>query len=463
MLLFRKLLFFIFTAVYIIACPILILYSLGYVYNPVRQKLVRTGIVSLSTLPRDALVFLEKSRFIHRTPADIRELLPGNYTIKLKKKGYKPWTHLLSVEAGKVVAFENILLVPDKWPVKNMAEQSCKTLLPLENKQHLFLVSTGANLSSFFIYDKDETLRPLLNPESPFAAVSVNKIYLMPKSDTLILSAGSFWDKKTLHLNLAKKPPAIKDITEIFGGKPSFVTSHGADADQIYTLQDNCVNHADVKAKQFFPCEWNKLKGFGLYGKWIYIIDPNGVLLRESSESKKQEILSEDTALSRNLFDRSHFYHITIKENGIIVFLGTEGDFIANVPPYNIASQDISGFSFNSDENLLLCWSKNSVSIVDFSGKSGKTLFQEKFTVRTVHENARNIKQCCWAYKNSHILCNDAGDIYLIEIEPQGSNHVEHVCKVQKDTDIFYDSDKHALYYLDEKTGMLEKLQVVPE
>lgn len=463
MLLFRKLLFFIFTAAYIIACPLLILYSLGYVYNPVSQELVRTGIVSLSTLPRGAYVFLEKSRFAHRTSADIKELLPGNYTITLKKKGYKPWTHLLSVEAGKAVAFENILLVPNKWPVKNIVERSCKALFPLENKQHLFLISTGTSLGSFSMCDNDDVLRPLLNPESPFAATPVNKIYPMPKSNTLILSTGSFWDKKTLRLNLDEKPPAIKDITEIFGGKPSFVTSHGADADQIYTLQDNCVNRVDVKAQQLFPCEWNKLKGFGLYGKWIYAIDSNGVLLRESQESKKQEVLSEGTNLSENLLNRSDFYHITVKENGIIVFLGAEGDFTANVPPYNIASQNISGFSFNNDENLLLCWSKNSASIVDFSVKSDKTLFQEKFTVQSVYENARNIKQCFWAHKNSHILCNDAGTIYLIEIEPQGSNHVEAVCRIQKDTDVFYDSDKHALYYLDEKTGTLEKLQVMPE
>src|SRR3989339_88687 len=111
--LIRKILFWIFTAVYAVLCPLLILYSLGYAYSPIRGEWARTGVLKLSTLPHGAEIFLEKSRFTHQTPAAIEELLPGDYTITLRKKGYKVWTQRVSIEAGKATAYEKIVLIPD--------------------------------------------------------------------------------------------------------------------------------------------------------------------------------------------------------------------------------------------------------------------------------------------------------------------------------------------------------------
>ncbi len=80
-----------------------------------------------------------------------------------------------------------------------------------------------------------------------------------------------------------------------------------------------------------------------------------------------------------------------------------------------------------------------------------------------MYEYAGNIKQCFWAYKNSHILYNDSDTVYLVEIEPQGPNHAELVSRVLKNSNVFYDSDEYVLYYLDEKNGALKGLQVFPK
>ena len=110
----RKLLFYIFLVLYLILCPLLILYSLGYIFNPQNKEIVQTGVIYLSSLPSDADIFLEKSHYIHATPSMIEELLPGDYTITLKSEGYKDWVENVTVEAGKAISFNNILLIPEE-------------------------------------------------------------------------------------------------------------------------------------------------------------------------------------------------------------------------------------------------------------------------------------------------------------------------------------------------------------
>jgi hypothetical protein len=192
-------------------------------------------------------------------------------------------------------------------------------------------------------------------------------------------------------------------------------------------------------------------------------MDPNDTLFRESMKTKKREILADDSSLAKNLFNHSDFYRIFVEENGIILFLGTEEDLITNISPYRIASDNVIGFRFHPDKNLLLYWSKKAIQLVDFSLPSDTTFFGEKFHVRSVYEKGGRINQCFWAYEDSHILFHDAGTIYLLEIEPQGENHVESLCEVPKDSHVFYDPKEHTLYYLDTENNMLKKVQIFPD
>lgn len=461
MLLIRKILFWVFAAIYIIVCPLLILYSLGYIYSPLKQEVVRTGVVNLSTLPRDADIFLENSRYTRQTPAAIEELMPGRYNITIKKKGYKNWTHTISIDAGKAVSFENILLIPDQRPVKKISNNSYKDLLPLNNR-HLFIVGEDSTLGSYFICDKDLTLKPLLDHNSPFSEFSVNKLYHPAKDGGLIVYGGSFLDKSVLYLDIAEKAPAATDITEIFNGRPSAFIWQTADSGLIYTLQDNCINQINIKENLHSPCLLKDTKGFGIYKDWIYAIDSNGIFSRQPLKTGEQEILFEDITLTKQLFGSSDFYGITVK-NGVIVFLGANGDFTINIPPYRIADEGVIGFDFHPDHNLLLYWTRQSIGIADFTGKFDKTVFQEKFTVRPVYKNTGKISQCFWAYEDSHILYNDDDTVYLIELLPQGPDHIELICRVKKDSSVFYDYSEHSMYYLDEKDGTLNKLQIVPQ
>ncbi len=57
MLRLRKILFYLCALLYLISCPLTILYALGYGVQPGAQRgLVKTGVISLATLPPGAPV-----------------------------------------------------------------------------------------------------------------------------------------------------------------------------------------------------------------------------------------------------------------------------------------------------------------------------------------------------------------------------------------------------------------------
>lgn len=460
MLLIRKIIFFVLVVVYVVVCPVLIMYSLGYIYNPVEQQFVQTGIIRLASMPSGADVFLEKSHYKNQTPATISGVLAGEYRITLMKKGYKPWRHLVSVEPGKASAFERILLIPQQWPTKELSQTEYEKLIPLGN-EHLFLVAANSNLGSCCIFEKGEKIRPLLNAASPFFELAAAKVYHTPKSNVLVVEERSFWNRKYLYLNIKESPVNAKDITALLDGRPDFIRWDAKNPLKLYAGSSGCINLIDVRAENAYACYLKNVKGFGVYDGDIYAVDANSTLWRLSPDKKKREVLSTDVRLAGQLFDRSDFYEIFAADSGIILFLGTEGELVAHQPPYYISDKNVTGFEFGGNRSLLLYWGRKSVGLADFSPSRDKDIFQTAFRVKTAYTKAKDIRQCFWAYKDSHILCNDDDTLYLIELEPQGDNHIEPVCKIRKGTEVWYEHETGIVYYLEERSGKLEQCRLI--
>ena len=460
MTLFRKILFCFFVVVYLSVCPLLILYALGYVYNPLKQGLVRTGVIRLSTVPSRASVYLEQSRFAHQTPTIIEKLLPGRYQIGLEKKGYKRWDYTVTMEAGKAVSFDSVLLIPNQWPTKTLSNQHYTDLFFPKDQKNFFLM-TNSVLGSCFLY-KDSGPVPLLNTDSALFELTVRNVKPIIGSDAVLISSGSFWDQKISIFNPQQSHSLPEDVTGLFGGQlPEFCWQNKND-NTIYFLQNGSVLCADIKTRQILPRVLNDIKGFGVQGGQFYMITPAGALVCDSLDSRESIPLLEDASLIKRFFNKSEFYRIEACSDKIIIFQGSRGDLISNVPPYTIASEDVIGYKFNEDENKLLYWTEDAVHIADFSVDSDESAFHERFLINSVHENANNIKQCFWAWRDSHILCNDADTIYLIEIEPQGNNHSEPICQILRRTSVFYDEDKYTLYYLEKTAGQLTSVRIIP-
>lgn len=167
---FKNYLFHIFVVLFIVLTIIISLYASGYKFNlswPLNfnKLLQKTGIVALSTIPKNSLIYLNgkievnsflawgKKNYI-RTPAKIKNILPGEYTIRFEQAGYWPFEKKITIESGQTTFLEDINLFRSDQPlVVSASSSNAISLSP--NLKYLYLKNAGKviNLGSGQIYN----------------------------------------------------------------------------------------------------------------------------------------------------------------------------------------------------------------------------------------------------------------------------------------------------------------------
>lgn len=114
----RRLLFWAFATIFMVAGMYLLLQANGFAIDPAGLTIARTGALSLDVTPRDAEVTVNGKRF--RSPSQpfqnsvfIRNLAPNRYRVRITKHGYTTWEKDLEVAPGQVTRATEVVL----WPV----------------------------------------------------------------------------------------------------------------------------------------------------------------------------------------------------------------------------------------------------------------------------------------------------------------------------------------------------------
>ncbi|MBF0619998.1 MAG: PEGA domain-containing protein, partial [Candidatus Omnitrophica bacterium] len=262
--LIRKIIFYIFVAAYLVVCPLIILYSFGYIVNPLKEHLVYTGIIYLSTTPSGAQVFLEKSQYKNKTPATIHDLLPGKYTVRVLLHGYRPWKHGVTVEKGKAAAFEKILLIPDRWIPRQLSAEAYADLTPMPGNDY-FLLSKDGKLKDFFVYDwKRGRVRPLLSAQAELKDLRVSELFSREDSQVLVVSGGAVWDQKYYYLKLTPEATEVQDISGFISDKPLQIFWDPSGHDSIFTLHRGYIDRIDIAASVLYPKCADDVRGWGI-------------------------------------------------------------------------------------------------------------------------------------------------------------------------------------------------------
>ena len=463
MLCARKILFYLFLLIYCILCPILILYSFGFYLNPSNNEISQTGLIHIASVPAGADIFLGKSRYKYKTPATITNLLPGQYQITLKLKGCRLWSHQVSIEEGRASAFDNIVLLPRKFNPKIIVTQFDYQDLIALSETGSFILKTGSRLKDFFIFAwKKDKLRPLLEDYAAYADFPVSGIYKETRGSQIIIFGGPLWIKKFYLFDLEDKEPRIRDITKLFDGKPEQLIWDGAYQNNSFALYRGYINRLDFKEMSLYPKFIENIKGFGISAKWLYILGKDRRISKISTDQVRRRVIIRDGNFAKAFFGKSRFYKIELLGEDVLAFLGDSGDLIITLPPYDIADGGVSGISLHKTSKRLLFWSKNIIGAADFSGNNTEeSVFPDEIPVQRIYEQGRNIEQCFWAYGGTHIIFRDGDEVFLLELEPDGKHHLEHILEIKNSTDIVYSEERGSLYYLDPK-GRITKLQIFP-
>lgn len=118
-LIFRRFIYILFIIIFFLTAPIAVLYTMGYRYNFSIGRMQKTGLMKITSIPKNADIYLNSIKYEKsQTPAKIEYLLPGDYEIKISKDGYHDWQKKLAVYENGTTFAEKIIL----WK-KNQSEK----------------------------------------------------------------------------------------------------------------------------------------------------------------------------------------------------------------------------------------------------------------------------------------------------------------------------------------------------
>ncbi len=135
----RRILFFICFGLFLLAAPIVILYSQGYRFDFSKKRFELTGAFFLKVKPRSYSVYLDNKKARQKTDLFgatlIDGLLPKQYQLAVKKDNYFNWTKNLFAGNDKVIEAKNIVIFPEKITVSILETTAEKFFVSPDQKK----------------------------------------------------------------------------------------------------------------------------------------------------------------------------------------------------------------------------------------------------------------------------------------------------------------------------------------
>lgn len=465
MVLFRKILFYLFLATYLVLCPVIILYAFGYIFTPkVEEGFAKTGLVHIETLPANASIVIGTRRYAEKTPATVRNLLSGPYEVKVLLNGFRPWERKVEIEPGKAITFEKVLLVPEHIKVRTLIDRSFKNLWPVPGTRYLLLKGSD-RAGDLKVFDwRDEVFRPVLSETSPFTEAKLVKVFRVRESSFVILLVRTPAGVLFLGCQLDKEKSAVKDLSGLFPeGEPREISWEGDRPDYLFAWRGHALSRLDIEKRTVLPDLFEKIRGFGLFRNKVYALRGASIHRLGFNSRKGEEILVEKGVFLENLFGQEGEYRIDFISNNKICFLGTRGEFFSNMLPYRFVDEGVRGYQADPAGRRVVLWRGDRVGVLDLEKPEHKKEFFERGPeIEWVAGNGQDIREAYFVYDAAYVLFSDRDQVLLSRVGDGGA-FSEKIVTVQKESGVFYTEKTGKLYYLAPSNGRLMSADILPE
>jgi|GEM_PF-2222732 len=97
---------------FILLAFLLIVEASGYIINPKAKTLQPTGIIIVSSQPKGASLYLDDQLY-DQTPAQIKDLRPGIYHLRIQLDQYQDWEKTIQLKAGQLIKEQAVLFLKE--------------------------------------------------------------------------------------------------------------------------------------------------------------------------------------------------------------------------------------------------------------------------------------------------------------------------------------------------------------
>lgn len=257
---FRRIMFYFFTAIFLLTTPIIILYAYGYKYDFERKRFIETGAIYIKSQPKKAAVFINNKLINKQTPVLIKGLLPNKYSIKITLDGFIPWSKELEVNTKLVTNVENILLFP-----LNPSE-----FLLNEEKFSDFYISTDkerilyARNNEIWVQELKKNSAAIQVVEQEPLKGDIKNISWSLNSKYFIFQSNNEWLLADI-----QKPTALISLNSVLGNEITNLKWSTKDSDNIYFLRNKEMHRFEWRSKTSIQVLTN-IVNYDIYNNLIY-------------------------------------------------------------------------------------------------------------------------------------------------------------------------------------------------
>jgi hypothetical protein len=173
----RRILLYSSILVFLIAGWLAVLFALGYQYDFVKNKFLKTGSFEIkANIGADVYINDElfgSTSFLTQTFSKGR-LLPRTYSVRLQREHYQPWQKLIDVEAGAFTSFPRVVLIPRELDEEFIASSSLGGAISIkfDPKNKAALVSNKARTEVIYLENGKKELLKLSPSPTPRSGVA---------------------------------------------------------------------------------------------------------------------------------------------------------------------------------------------------------------------------------------------------------------------------------------------------
>lgn len=412
---YRKIIFWVFIALFFVTAPLLILYTIGYRYNWARGKLQETGVAILDYRPNNSTLTVNTKAQSGKPPARFPGLTPGRYTFTIHKDGYADWTKRLWIEPSKTTFAQHMILWKTGSAATTLSDEVSRMVVASPDQKRIAFVEKKAPARIQFVNTRtqknDATIAIPLSPKS-----EITTLLWSPRGKRLFVE-GSAGEQFTIDMESAT--PLALPLQRIIPIRLENVSWNSTDDDRLYgyrraTPPEQGYELVEVDlfrgAIQNASAPFAQQSPYRVEDDLLYRVASGALVITEFVPSRR--------ALERRLvLPDAPTTNVTFLANGpdgiITLFDATHKRLLL----IDKETKTLYPIQETIDGVVTAAWSPLKNRLVWSTGKELWLLDLEQSTREMMREEKEKIQDIAWDPENEYVLYGAGDTVQVIEID----------------------------------------------
>lgn len=385
----RKLLPWLYGAIFLVVAPALIFYTAGYRYNIKKATIEKYGTLIVDSTPSGATVFVDGEEQ-DTTPSALQAMAPGWHRVRFEKTNYLPWEKYLEIRPERVTFADQVHLWQTNPVTHFLFAGSIQSMASNPEQDTLAATYTASDASPHLLLVQS---KGRISLDTALPTSDANKHTIQWQADSRALSLESNTDKTTLIRFVGKGISTTSTSSEGFWMDNDFISfangaasrwnsRNGTFANEEMTssvrekVGDFSLQKASTSTQLLFDRTFSS-RAFSLpAGQWnLENISSNSLLLRDGIRWLGVNPRQEQPFLGLVEGDIPR-WHLTTDDQMEALFLHNNELWLWNIgnPPELLVrdSEPIREAVWHASGDAVFLATANHVDVLDLDNRGGR-------------------------------------------------------------------------------------------